>query len=391
MVSKENSFCYLDNAATSWPKPPAVVAAIQHFYGELGVAAERSGSSRAWTVERAIQKCRRQVKELLSSGTNDSVIFGFNGTDVLNLAIHGVVQAGDHVVTTVAEHNSTLRPLEYLREHLGISVSLAECDSQGLIDPSEIQSLMRPDTSLVCLSHVSNVTGVVQPVEEIGKICQDREVLYLVDAAQSLGHLPVDVKQIGCDFLTSSGHKGLLGPLGTGVLYIAEEANSSVRPLRQGGTGTQSQTSIQPVEMPYRLESGNLNTGGIMGLSAGLTHVLETGLTCIQRHEATLSEKLTQAMGDLKKIRLIGTEAKQRTGTVSFQLEGADPNQIASVLDSAFGFQVRAGLHCAPKMHESLGTLVDGGTVRISPGLFNTEQDIDDLISALREIATNMS
>ena len=391
MVSKENSFCYLDNAATSWPKPAAVLAAIQSFYGELGVAAERSGSSRAWTVERAIQKCRRQLRELLSAKADDSIIFGFNGTDVLNLAIHGVVERGDHVVATVVEHNSTLRPLEYLREHLGVSVSLAKCDSHGLVDPDAIASLIRSETRLVCLTHVSNVTGVIQPVEAVGQLCREREVLYLVDAAQSLGHVPVDVQQIGCDLLASSGHKGLLGPLGTGVLYIADQVKDSVRPLRQGGTGTQSQTAVQPVEMPYRLESGNLNSGGIMGLSAGLSHVLDTGLERVQRHESELSARLIAAMDEIKNLRLIGCQPKDRTGTVSFQLAGTDPNQVASALDSTFGIQVRAGLHCAPKMHETLGTLLDGGTVRISPGMFNTEQDIDNVVLALREIATNMS
>lgn len=386
MDSSKSPFCYMDNAATSWPKPPTVLAAIHSFYSELGVAAERSGSSRAWTVDRAIQKCRHQIAEILSAQRDASIVFGYNGTDVLNLAIHGVLNPGDHVVATVAEHNSVLRPLEYLRQHMGITYSLAECDSQGVVCPDSVEKLVHSRTRLMCLTHVSNVTGAVQPAKELGRICREHDLLYLLDAAQSVGHFPIDVSEVGCDLLAASGHKGLLGPLATGFLFLSERASATIRPLRQGGTGTQSETIESPSELPYRLETGNLNSAGIMGLSAGVGYVSGMGWGPIQDHELKLSRQLIDGLSAIDSVRLIGHQSPRRTGIVSFEIEGTDPNQVASILDSTFGIQVRAGLHCAPKMHESLGTLSRGGTIRVSPGMFNTEQDVQNVVSAIQDI-----
>jgi len=390
MESTINPFCYLDNAATSWPKPAAVLSAMNSFYQDLGVAAERSGSARAGAVDRVIQKCRHQITEILSGDREASVVFGCNGTDVLNMALHGLLREGDHVVATVVEHNSVLRPLEYLRQHCGVTYTLAEADSNGVVCPDSIEQLVESSTRLVCLSHVSNVTGAVQPVQEVGRICRDRELLYLLDAAQSVGHFPVDVGSIGCDLLASSGHKGLLGPLGTGFLYIGNRAAPLLRPLRQGGTGTRSETIKQPDELPYRLETGNLNSAGVMGLSAGIEYISELGWEKVASHETELSNHLIGGLAEIGPVRLIGHQSAHRTGIVSFQVDGIDPSQLAGVLDASFGIQVRAGLHCAPKMHDSLGTLAGGGTVRVSPGMFNTVSDVQNMISAIEQVTSSV-
>ncbi|MCH2183335.1 MAG: aminotransferase class V-fold PLP-dependent enzyme [Mariniblastus sp.] len=382
-------FCYLDNAATSWPKPPAVMAAMNSFYTDLGVAAERSGSARAGTVDRAIQKCRHQIAAMLSAGQESSIVFGYNGTDVLNLALHGLLNRGDHVVASVAEHNSVLRPLEYLQQHSGITYSLAEADGHGVVCPEAVEQLVQSSTRLVCLAHVSNVTGAVQPVLEVGRICREHELLYLVDAAQSVGHFPIDVGEIGCDLLASSGHKGLLGPLGTGFLYLGGRIAPLIRPMRQGGTGTQSETMEHPNELPARLETGNLNSAGIIGLSAGVEHVANLGWQEIANHEREMSHQLIQGLSEIDQVRLVGHRAPQRSGIVSFQVEGMDPGQVAGILDVSFGILVRSGLHCAPRMHASLGTLDGGGTVRVSPGMFNTAQDVQNMISAIQQITVS--
>ena len=389
MDPEKQPFCYMDNAATSWPKPPAVLTAIEAFYNDLGVSAERSGSSRAGKVERAIQTCRHRIASILSASRIDTVVFGFNGTDVLNLALHGVLKTGDHVIATVVDHNSVLRPLEYMKGELGITFSLANCDGSGLVCPESIEQQIQPNTKMVCMSHVSNVTGLIQPACEVGRICRDRDLLFLLDAAQSLGHFPLEVADIQCDLLAASGHKGLLGPLGTGVLWVGDRASDKIAPSRQGGTGTQSETMQHPLELPYRLEAGNLNSAGIMGLSAGLAYLEDVGLGRVQQHDLLLSGHLIDGLVEIDEVDLLGQQSPRRTGIVSFVLDGFEPDQVAAILDASFGIQVRAGLHCAPKMHEALGTFSGGGAIRISPGIFNSEQDVHNVISAVQQIATS--
>ncbi len=263
-----NQRIYLDNAATSWPKPEAVYEAVDHYLREIGAPNGRSGYSHAQESNRIVDKARRGVAALIGAREHSQVVFGFNCTDVLNIAIRGIVRPGDHVVTTVCDHNSVLRPLRALSEDSGVKVTYVPCDGQGFISPADVRAALRPETRLVAVNHASNVTGAIQPVEEIGRVVRESDAYYLVDAAQSLGHVPIDVQSLDADLLAAPGHKGLLGPLGTGVLYIRPGVERHLKPLRCGGTGSQSDEDRQPDVLPDKYESGNHNLAGLAGLAA---------------------------------------------------------------------------------------------------------------------------
>jgi cysteine desulfurase family protein len=375
---------YLDNAATSWPKPEAVYRAIDDYYRRLGAPAGRGAYTEANETERLVASCRKKLAQLIGAGDPSRIVFTYNGTDSLNLALHGTLRPGDHVVTTVCEHNSVLRPLRFLAEHRNVTTTYVNCDAHGLVSPDDIRRAIQPATRLIALIHASNVTGAIQPVEEVGRIAAERQIPYLVDAAQSLGHVPVDVGRIGCQFLAAPGHKGLLGPLGTGLLYVAPGMEEPLLPLRQGGTGTRSDEDVQPTGMPDRYESGNLNVPGIAGLEAGVTEILTRGVKSIQEHAENLISKLLRTIPG---VTFYGPpRAEQRAGIVSLNLAGYDPRELASLLDSQWSIQTRAGLHCAPRMHAALGT-VPSGTLRLSVGPFNTAEQIDRVLAALQEIA----
>ncbi|MEX0677231.1 MAG: aminotransferase class V-fold PLP-dependent enzyme [Pirellulales bacterium] len=381
---------YLDNAATSWPKPDAVYAAVDHYLRELGAPAGRSGYAEATEVSQAVESARVRIAGMLGLGDPTHLIFTANGTDSLNLAIHGLVRPGDHVVTTVVEHNSVLRPLAQLEETAEVSVTRVGCDAAGVVDPDEIRAAIGPKTRLVAISHASNVTGALQPVEEVARIARAAGVPVLCDAAQTVGHMPVCLDRLGVDFLAASGHKGLLGPLGTGILAIRPDAAHRLQSVRQGGTGTQSEQTRQPDELPSKFESGNLNVPGILGLAAGIEFLLERGLEGIEREGQRLTERLLVGFHDIAGLRVMGPEsAHQRVALVSMVLSGYDPQEVALGLDAAFRVQVRSGLHCAPAMHEALGTHQSGGTVRFSLGPFTSEADIDTAIEAVAEIAAS--
>jgi selenocysteine lyase/cysteine desulfurase len=315
------------------------------------------------------------------------MIFAFNGTDALNLAIHGLLRPGDRVITTVAEHNSVLRPLRAWQDRHGVEVVRVACDPSGLVRIEELQAALKKPTRLVAVTHASNVTGAVQDIQTIGRLAREQGALLLVDAAQSLGHLPVNVAELPLDLLASSGHKGLLGPLGTGVLYIRPGVEEHLSPLRQGGTGTRSEVDLQPAELPEKYESGNHNAPGILGLGAAASWLLERGIAAQRQHELELMGSLDSGLRQLPGVQVYGPlDPQQRVGVVSISLSGYDPQELALVLDSACRVQVRAGLHCAARMHESLGTLASGGTVRFSLGAFNTIEHVKAALEALREI-----
>lgn len=379
---------YLDNAATSWPKPPAVYEAVDRYQRTLGAAAGRGAYRDASEVERQVLETRRRLAQLTGLPDPRRVIFTLNGTDSLNLALHGLLRPGDHVVTSVAEHNSTLRPLRHLEAKLGIEVTRVDCDGHGLVDVDEYRRALRSNTRLLSLVHVSNVTGAIQPIGEIGRLAQEKGLLFLVDAAQSLGHLSINLAETAIDLLAAPGHKGLLGPLGTGVLFVASRVESQLEPLRQGGTGTHSESDVQPESLPDRYESGNLNVPGILGLGAGVDFVLKRGLTALHRHELKLTERMLSGLRAIRGVSVYGPlDAAQRLGVVSFNLAGYDPQEVAALLDAEHTIQVRAGLHCAPLMHAALGTSALGGTIRLSVGPFTTSDEIDETIAAVEEIA----
>jgi cysteine desulfurase family protein len=379
---------YLDNAATSWPKPEAVYQAVERYQREIGAPAGRSAYEEATSVGRAVDDARQAVARLLGVVDARRVIFCFNGTDALNLAIHGLLRRGDRAITTVAEHNSVLRPLRAWEQRGEIEVARVGCDREGFIALDEIESALEQGTRLVAVTHASNVTGALQDIEAIGRLAHERGALLLVDAAQSLGHVPIDVSRLPVDLLAASGHKGLLGPLGTGLLYIRPGAEEVLQSIRHGGTGTRSEEDRQPNELPEKYESGNLNAPGIIGLGAGVRWLLERGVEKERQHELQLVRRLCEGLRQIPAVRVFGPDRPdERVGVVSITVSGYDPQELALVLDSAYRVQVRAGLHCAPLMHESLGTLSAGGTVRFSLGAFTTTEEIDAAIRALQEVS----
>jgi cysteine desulfurase / selenocysteine lyase len=380
---------YLDNAATTWPKPETVWQAVDDYQRRLGAPAGRSAYHEAAEVERLIGQCRQRLAALLGADGPQRIVFTLNGTDSLNQAIHGVLRPGDHVITSVCEHNSVLRPLRHWQDHGDVRVTYVRSDGSGYINPDDVRQAIQPRTRLIALVHASNVTGAVQRLADVGRMAREAGVLFLVDAAQSLGHVPIDVTQMHCDLLAAPGHKGLLGPLGTGVLYFAPGVEQQLVPTRQGGTGTRSDEDIQPTSIPDRYESGNLNVAGIVGLNAGVAEVQRRGLDAIGEHERQLTERLLAGLAEIRGVTLYGPrsyEPGRRVGVVSFNLDGFEPQELAALLDSTRSIQVRAGIHCAPRMHQALGTS-PRGTVRFSVGMFNTMEDLDAAVEVLREIA----
>jgi len=381
---------YLDNAATSWPKPGSVYSAADRFQREVGAAAGRGAYGAGMEADRIVAAARNGVARLIGAGDPRQIVFTASGTDSLNLALHGWLCTGDHVVTTVAEHNSVLRPLSELVERRQIVVTRVPCDADGLVDPGDIRRALRPATRLIALVHASNVTGAIQPVREVGQIARAHGTALLIDAAQTIGHLPIAVDEIGADFLAAPGHKGLLGPLGTGLLYIRNGRERELQSFRQGGTGTRSQEDRQPDSLPNKYEAGNLNMPGLAGLAAAVEFLEQEGIAAIAAREAMLADRLRNHLQEIAGVTLYGpAKPNQRVGVASFNLAAYDPQEAAMLLDTTFGIQVRAGLHCAPAMHENLGTLAHGGAVRFSIGAFNTRVEIDAAIEAVAELAAN--
>jgi cysteine desulfurase/selenocysteine lyase len=383
-----NRRIYLDNAATSWPKPEVVYDAVDRYQREVGAPNGRSGYREALAANRIVERSRRGVAELIGAGDPSHVVFGYNGTDVLNLAIRGVVRPGDHVVTTVCDHNSVLRPLRALCETLDVDVSYIASDGEGFISPDDVRTAIRSKTRLVVVNHASNVTGAIQPINEIGRVLRESNALFLVDAAQSLGHVPIDVRQLEVDLLAAPGHKGLLGPLGTGVLYIRPGVERELSPLRYGGTGTQSDEDRQPDAMPEKYEPGNHNLLGLAGLAAAAEFLRDETIAAIHDHHSKLTERLLEGLAEIDGVTVHGPRSNtNRTSVVSVTVEGYDPQELAAVLETTQGIQCRAGLHCAPRMHEALGTTAGGGTLRLSPSYFTKLEEIDAVVAALQDVA----
>lgn len=379
---------YLDNAATSYPKPESVYASVDAWQRQIGAAAGRGSYGTAVQSTRIVDRCRVKVARLLGASSPDSIVFTFNGTDSLNLALHGVLRPGDHVVTSAVEHNSVLRPLRQLQQHGGVESTQVPADTQGRIDPAAIAAAIRPNTKLVAVTHASNVTGALQPIAEIAEISASQGVLLLVDAAQSAGHIPIDVSSLPIDLLACPGHKGLLGPLGTGVLYVRKGVEERLLSIRQGGTGTRSEDDRQPESLPDKYESGNHNVPGLVGLEAAVTWILERGVDTLAAEDRKHTAHLWERLFSLNGVTLFGPPpGGNRVGVVSLTIDGYEPQDAAAILDENFGVQVRAGLHCAPGAHRSIGTFDRGGTVRLSVGPFTTVAELDHAARALREIA----
>lgn len=377
---------YLDHAATGWPKPPAVYDAMDRFARQVGASAGRGAYRSASISDEVVASCRRRLARLVNNASPQNIAFFSNGTTALNAAVLGALGEGDHVVTTAIEHNSLLRPLNWLAHNRGIRLDVVPCDAAGRVDPAAIANRLTASTRMVAVSHASNVTGAVQDVTAIGELLGDSETLLLCDAAQTLGYLPIDMQAARIDMLAAPGHKGAWGPLGTGMLALSEKAAGQIEPTIFGGTGSISQQLDMPTGMPGMLEAGNLNVTAIAGWEAGLSELANRDFTASVGEQQRLATRLREATSQLAGVRAI-------TGgdlpIVSLVFDAIDVGTVASLLDTEFGIEVRSGLHCAALIHDFLGT-TPHGTLRISGGHGTTLDELDRLEAALIEIASEL-
>lgn len=375
---------YLDNAATSHPKPETVYQAVNEVLRNIGANPGRSGHRLSLKAEYYLTQTRESLARLLDIPDPKRIVFTANATESINLGLKGLLKAGDGVITSSMEHNSVIRPLRFL-ESKGILVKVVPGDLKGRIKVSEIKKAIDPNTRLIVLTQASNVTGGLMPVAEAAELARQKGILMMADAAQTAGLIPLSLEEMPIDLLAAPGHKGLMGPQGTGFLVIGPEV--TLRPLKEGGTGSRSEEETQPDFLPDQMESGTLNTPGLAGLGAGAEFILKQGLSSIREKEASLSRMVWEGLRKIKAVKLYGPEeAEERIAVVSFNIKGLNPNLVASILDTAYDIAVRAGLHCAALAHRTLGTFPEG-TVRVSPGFFNREGEIEDLIRAVSEIA----
>ncbi|NOV02761.1 aminotransferase class V-fold PLP-dependent enzyme [Paenibacillus planticolens] len=375
---------YFDQAASSWPKPPAVMDAMMACMQDYAANPGRGSHQMAVKASRVLFETRKNLARLFGIKNPNDLSFALNTTHALNQAIKGFVKPGDHVICTNIEHNSVRRPLEYLKSTIGVELTYIKNDLAGNVQIDELKKALRPNTSLVVVNHSSNLLGTIMPVAEIGEICRAHGAKLLVDAAQSAGILPIHVDDMNIDMLAFPGHKGLLGPQGTGGLYI--HPGIDLEPLLHGGTGSQSEAIQQPTVRPDRYEAGTQNTVGIAGLNEGVKFVLAETIEKIHAKEWRQTQRLMEGLLGIEGVTILGPALGQnKTGIVSFNIDDADSSEVAFILDQSFQIAVRSGYHCSPLAHESAGTLAKGA-VRASIGYFTTDEEVDALIYAVKEI-----
>jgi cysteine desulfurase/selenocysteine lyase len=375
---------YLDNAASSHPKPETVYQTINEVLKNSGANPGRAGHRLAMKAGQWISKTRQTLAEFFEVPSPERIVFTANATEALNLGLKGLLNPGDHVITSSMEHNSVIRPLRYL-ETQGVEITIVSGNVQGEIRTRDIAKALRRNTRLIVLTHASNVTGGLLPVSEVAEFTHKRGILFMVDAAQTAGVVPISAARMGINLLAAPGHKGLMGPQGTGFLYVSP--GISLRPLIEGGTGSRSEMEVQPDFFPDQMESGTMNTPGLAGLGAGVRFILEQGQDQIRKKEMLLSRLLWEGLKRIPRIQVYGPEeVEERTAVVSFNIAALNPQAVASILDMAYDIAVRAGLHCAALAHRTLGTFPEG-TVRVSPGFFNTEMEMEIFLRAIGEIA----
>lgn len=376
---------YFDNAATSWPKPEAMIKAMSDFNANVGANPGRSGHRLSIEAGRVIFRAREAVASLLGADDPHSVIFARNATAGINTVLSGLLRPGDHVITSGMEHNSVMRPLRAL-ERKGVELGVVSCSASGCISPDDITAAFKKNTRMIILTHASNVTGTIMPIADIAKIACNAGVVLCVDAAQTAGSIPISVIKENIDILIFSGHKSLYGPQGTGGFYIRKGLETIVNPLEYGGTGSRSEFEEQPEFMPDRYESGTPNTIGLAGLGAGVSFVYGIGIEEIRAKETALTNLFVDGIRSVKGLKIHGdTNPANRTAVVSFTIDGVSPSEISYRLDEEFGILARPGLHCAPSAHRTIGTFPEG-TVRFSFGYFTTEEEIKIAIKAIESI-----
>jgi cysteine desulfurase family protein len=381
-----DEFIYLDNSATTWPKPERVYRAMDKFFREAGVNPGRSGTDKALEAENMVFGTRQRLSKFFGGTEPNRLIFGYNATDVLNQVIDGMLAEGDHVITTMLEHNSVLRPV-YVKEQAGvINADYVPFDGNGYVDPEEIKKLINRRTALVIVNHGSNVIGTVQPVAEIGRICREADVPFVIDASQTAGIMPIDMKSMHIDVVAFTGHKCLMGPTGIGGLCVGEDVQ--IRTTRFGGTGVRSAVRTHLDEYPFRLEAGTVNLMGIAGLSAGLDFIEEEGMENLHKHEMALYEKLRAGLADIPGVTTYcAGPAENHLPVISLNVENFLAGDVGTLLDVEYNVATRTGLQCAPLVHVGIGTMDIKGTVRVSAGPFNTEEHIEITLKGLRDIA----
>jgi cysteine desulfurase family protein len=377
---------YLDNAATSWPKPEAVYQAMDSFMRHIGASPGRSAHRLSIKAGRIVYETREALAQLFGTDDPKRIIFTANATEALNLALRGILHPGDHVVTSSMEHNSVMRPLRTM-ERKGVEITVVNCSPEGFLNPQDIERAIKPNTKLITLNHASNVVGTILPVAEVGQIARRHDVFFMVDAAQTVGCYPIDIEAMNIDLLAFSGHKGLYGPQGVGGLYLRRGMEQRVEPLTYGGTGSHSEYEYQPDFLPDKYESGTPNTVGLAGLGAGVRFVLSQGVSRMQKKEETLTQLLLQGLKAIPSVTVYGgSDTRRQVAIVSFNISGLTPSELVMQLEEGCQIMCRAGLHCSPAAHKTMGTFPQG-TVRLSPGHFTSTEDIEITIEAVQKIA----
>jgi cysteine desulfurase family protein len=381
-----NDFVYLDNAATTFPKPAEVIQSMCDFYQSKGVNPGRTGFDLALEAEETLATARQELAAFFGGSNRDRLVFSYNVTDALNLLISSVLSPGDHAITTCLEHNSVLRPM-YRQGELGVDVDFVPFDAAGYVDPADIAHRFRPATRLVVVNHGSNVIGTIQPVAEIGRLCREQGILFAIDVAQTAGLVPIDIEAMSADVVCFTGHKSLFGPSGIGGMYIADHVE--ITPCRAGGTGVMSALTRQPEAYPWRMEFGTVNLMGAAGLLAAQRWISERGgVGAIYEHEMRHARRLRDGLADIDGVRLYCADLERdHLPVFAFNIEGLPADQAGTFLDVEHNVITRTGLHCAPLVHEGIGTAEADGTVRFSPGIFTSDEDIERAVAAVADIA----
>ncbi|GIM28968.1 cysteine desulfurase [Clostridium polyendosporum] len=377
---------YFDNAATTFPKPLEVIQAMTDYMTYYGGNAGRGSSSTSLKSSKIVYECRESLCDFFNFDKSENVIFTSNITSSLNILFLSIIKEGWHVITSSMEHNSVLRPLFKLEQEEKIELDVIQCSKEGYLEIKDFQKQIKPNTKLVVLSHASNIVGSIQPLKEIGNICKQRNIFFIIDSAQTAGSLLLDFKSLNCNALAFTGHKGLLGPQGIGGFLIDDILNNIALPVFVGGTGSLSHALYQPDYLPDKFECGTLNMPGIVGLKAGLNFINKIGISSIEEKEAILTNYLISCLSEIENVEIYGPiDKKPRTSTISFNIKDMDSSELTYILDNQFKIVTRTGLHCAPLAHKTIGTYPEG-TIRISLGYFNTINELDVFTNAIKEI-----
>lgn len=375
---------YLDNAATSFPKPKEVADAVYDFMINNGTSSGRGSYKKAMQSDYIVYECRKLIGNLFNFDDPKKVVFTSNVTNSLNIAIRGILKENDHVITSSLEHNAVWRCLKTLEKDINIKIDTVECSKDGITNPEDIKKYIRKDTALIVFTQASNVLGTIQPIKEIGKIARENKIVFLVDAAQSAGAMKIDIKEDNIDILAFTGHKSLLAPMGTGGLIINTDID--IKPLKAGGTGGDSAYEYQPDYYPNHLETGTSNVSGIAGLRAAIKFLNREGIDNIHNKEKELTKYALQRLETVKDIEIYGPkDCEKILSVISFNIKNKRPEDISTILDQKYDIMLRAGLHCAPTAHSVINTK-DRGSLRIGIGYFNTKDDIDKLVEALNNL-----